>query len=50
VTLRWRIALILAALALAVGAFAAIASYVRTESQLRSSIDDTLRGAAAAVP
>jgi two-component system sensor histidine kinase MprB len=49
VTLRWRIALILAALALAVGAFAAIASYVRTESQLRSSIDDTLKSAAAAV-
>jgi len=49
VTLRWRIALILAAVALAVGAFAAIASYLRTESQLRSGIDDTLTSAAAAV-
>jgi len=49
VTLRWRIALILAVVALVVGAFAAIASYVRTESQLRSSIDDTLKSAAAAV-
>jgi two-component system sensor histidine kinase MprB len=49
VTLRWRIALILAVVALGVGAFAAIASYVRTESQLKSSIDDTLKSAAAAV-
>ena len=48
-TLRWRIALILAAVALAVGAFAAIAAYVRTESQLTSSIDDTLKSAAATV-
>jgi two-component system sensor histidine kinase MprB len=49
VTLRWRIALILAAVALGVGAFAAIASYLGTASQLRSGIDETLRGRAAAV-
>jgi two-component system sensor histidine kinase MprB len=49
VTLRWRIALILAGVALAVGAFAAGASYLRTESQLRSGIDDTLRSGAATV-
>jgi two-component system, OmpR family, sensor histidine kinase MprB len=49
VTLRWRIALILATVALGVGAFAATASYLRTESQLRSGIDDTLMSAAAAV-
>jgi two-component system sensor histidine kinase MprB len=49
VTLRWRIALLLAAVALAVGAFAASASYLRTASQLRAGIDDTLRSAAAAV-
>jgi len=49
VTLRWRIALILAAVAFAVGAFAATASYLRTESQLRSGINETLRSSAAAV-
>jgi len=49
VTLRWRIALMLAAVALAVGAFAAIAAYVRTDSQLESSIDATLKSAAATV-
>lgn len=48
-TLRWKIALILAGVALAVGVFAAAASYVSTRSQLRSSIDDTLRSRAAAV-
>src|SRR5205823_4873149 len=42
VSLRWRIALILAVVALIVGAFAAIASYVTTESQLQSTIDETL--------
>ena len=48
-TLRWRIALILALVALGVGVFAATASYVSTASQLRSSIDDTLKSRAAAV-
>ena len=48
-TLRWRLALILAAVALAVGAFAATAAYVTTAGQLRSGIDDTLRSRAAAV-
>jgi two-component system sensor histidine kinase MprB len=49
VTLRWRLTLILAAVALGVAAFAAIASYLSTESQLRSGIDETLRSRAAAV-
>jgi two-component system sensor histidine kinase MprB len=49
VTLRWRIALILAVVALAVGAFAAVASYVSTQSELRSAIDQTLRSSATAV-
>jgi two-component system sensor histidine kinase MprB len=49
VTLRWRIALILAGVALAAGAFAATASYLRTASQMRAGIDDALRSAAAAV-
>ena len=48
-SLRWRIALILAAVAFGVGAFAAIASHVGTASQLRSGIDDTLRSRATAV-
>jgi hypothetical protein len=48
-TLRWRIALILAAVAMSVGAFAGIVSYVSTVSQLRTGIDDTLRSRAAAV-
>ena len=48
-TLRWRIASILAVVALSVGALAAIAAYVSTSSQLRSGIDDTLRSRAAAV-
>jgi two-component system sensor histidine kinase MprB len=47
--LRWRIALILAAVALGVGAFAASASYLTTASQLRAGIDDTLRSRAVAV-
>ena len=42
-TLRWRIALLLGAVALGVGAFAAAASYVSTSSQLRGGIDDTLK-------
>jgi len=49
VTLRWRIASILAVVALSVGAFATVASYLSTASQLRSGIDDTLRSRAAAV-
>jgi two-component system, OmpR family, sensor histidine kinase MprB len=49
VTLRWRIALILAAVALVVGGVAAFVSYLSTSSQLRSSIDDTLRSRAVAV-
>ena len=48
-TLRWRITLILALVALAVAAFAALASYLSTESQLRSGIDETLKSRAAAV-
>lgn len=41
-TLRWRITLILAALAAGVGTFAAAASYVTTRSQLHEGIDTTL--------
>jgi two-component system sensor histidine kinase MprB len=48
-TLRWRIALMLATVALVVGAFAALASYFTTSSELRGGIDDTLRSRAAAV-
>ena len=48
-TLRWRIALILAVVAFGVAALAATASYLSTESQLRSGIDETLRSRAAAV-
>lgn len=48
-TLRWRIALILAGVAFGVGAFAATASYLSTSMGLRSSIDDTLKSRAAAV-
>jgi two-component system sensor histidine kinase MprB len=49
VTLRWRITLILAVVAFSVAAFAAIASYLSTDSQLRSGIDETLKSRAAAV-
>src|SRR3954463_9309776 len=42
-TLRWRISLILAGLALAVSAFAAVSAYLATSPQRRSGIDDTLR-------
>ena len=48
-TLRQRIAAILAAVALAVGTFAGFASYLSTASQLRSSIDVTLKARAAAL-
>jgi two-component system sensor histidine kinase MprB len=48
-TLRQRIAGILALLALLVGASAAIASYLETSSQLRGSIDDTLVARASAL-
>ena len=48
-TLRWRITLILAALAAGVGTFAAAASYVTTRSQLRVGIDGTLTVLADAV-
>jgi two-component system sensor histidine kinase MprB len=48
-TLRWRIALLLALVALGVGASAATAAYLSTASQLRSSVDDTLRARAVAV-
>lgn len=48
-TLRWRIALILAAVALGIGSIASVAAYVSTSSQLRSGIDDTLRSREAAV-
>ena len=45
-TLRFRIALILATVALLVGVFAAGASYVTTASQLQRAIDDSLRSRA----
>src|SRR5205085_12239047 len=48
-SLRWRIASILALVALGVGAFAAGASYLTTASELRAGIDDTLQSRAAAV-
>jgi two-component system sensor histidine kinase MprB len=48
-TLRWRIALILAAVALGVSTFAAVTAYLSTASQLSSGIDDTLTSRAAAV-
>ena len=48
-TLRWRIASILACVALGVGAFAAVASYLTTATQLISAIDTTLKSRAAAV-
>ncbi|HZE67128.1 MAG TPA: HAMP domain-containing sensor histidine kinase [Sporichthyaceae bacterium] len=48
-TLRRRIAATLALLALAVGASAAIASYLDTSSQLHGSIDETLQARAAAL-
>ncbi|MFC6160226.1 sensor histidine kinase [Kribbella jiaozuonensis] len=47
-TLRWRIALILAAVALGVGAFAGASAYLTTSSQIHSSIDDNLRSRAEA--
>jgi two-component system sensor histidine kinase MprB len=47
-TLRWRIALILAAVAFGVGAFAGASAYLTTASQIRSSIDDNLRSRAEA--
>jgi two-component system, OmpR family, sensor histidine kinase MprB len=47
-SLRWQIALTLAAIALGVGTFAAAASYLSTGSQLRTSIDDNLRSRAGA--
>jgi len=49
VTLRWRITLILAAVAFGVGAAASTVSYLSTASQLRSSIDETLTNRAASV-
>src|SRR5699024_2353510 len=45
-TLRWRIALMLAGVALLVGLFVAITAYLTTASELRSGIDDTLRARA----
>lgn len=48
-TLRWRIALILAAVAFGVAASAAVVAFVSTRAQLRSGIDETLRSRAAAV-
>ena len=45
-SLRWRIALILAAVALAVGAIAGTSAWLTTSSQLNSAIDDSLRGTA----
>ena len=48
-TLRWRITLILAAIAAGVGTFATAASYVTTRSQLRIGIDGTLTVLADAV-
>lgn len=48
-TLRWRITLILAAVAFGVGAAASTVSYLSTASQLRSSIDETLTNRATSV-
>ncbi len=48
-TLRWRITLILAAVAFGVGVAASTVSYLSTASQLRSSIDETLTNRAASV-
>jgi len=48
-TLRWRIALILAALAFFVGLLAGFASYFTTASQISSGIDATLQSRATAV-
>jgi len=48
-TLRGRIALILAAVALGVAAAASAVAFVGTRSQLRSGIDETLQSRAAAV-
>ena len=48
-TLRWRIALILAVVAFGVGAAASTVSYLSTASQLHSSIDETLTNRAAVV-
>lgn len=48
-TLRWRIALILAGVAFLVGAVAGGSAWFTTRSQLQSSIDDTLRSRAEAV-
>jgi two-component system sensor histidine kinase MprB len=48
-TLRWRIALILAAVALGVSTSAAISAYLSTESELNSGIDNTLTSRASAV-
>jgi two-component system sensor histidine kinase MprB len=48
-TLRWRIALILATVAFLVGTFAALTAYLTTAAELRNGIDDTLRSRAAAV-
>ena len=48
-TLRWRITLILAAVAFGVGAAASTVSYLSTSSQLRSSIDETLTNRASVI-
>lgn len=45
-SLRWRIALILALVALAVGAISGTSAWLTTSSQLHSAIDDSLRGTA----
>lgn len=48
-SLRWRIALILAAVALAVGAIAGTSAWLTTSSQLHSAIDESLRSTAVAL-
>jgi len=48
-TLRWRIALLLGLVAFGVGAFAAVASYLTTASQLRTEIDNSLKTTAVSV-
>ncbi|MGN6160738.1 MAG: ATP-binding protein [Marmoricola sp.] len=45
-SLRWRIALILAAVALGVGAIAGTSAWLTTQSQLHSTIDESLRATA----
>jgi hypothetical protein len=42
VSLRWRIAAVLAGVAVLVGALAAVGAYISTANQLRASLDESL--------